>query len=323
MCRSSINFDWKKSKAHLLLLSKFIRGQEVHYFVGRGNWAKALNEPPEKAIKRFADDGMIIDAALETIISHKYRVTELKDLLKQRQLAVSGTKDELVHRLMQADKAGTMELVAGTELLICTQSGHDIAEQYIASEREKRTKVEQQVIDYLTKRKFKEASLTVAKYEAEQVFPRGMGIDWTSYDPEHEIQVLHTIFNDKPEILSMLEEAKLEPLRIGAAMMELWGENTASKWLPPSFEAGLAIDNDIAARMLLFSSQHKEQLRQYIESGDVQYVEILAAANSCESCKKLQGKRCRVDKAPKLPNPNCTHELGCRCVYLPCVLRVD
>jgi hypothetical protein len=313
------SFDWKNSKAHLLLLSKFIRGQEMNYFLKWGNWVKVLNEPPEKAIKRFIDEGMLINAGLDTIVSYKYKVTELKDLLKQRRLGVSGTKDELVQRLIQADKEGMMKLVAGTELLTCTQTGREIAELYIASEREKRTKVEQQVIDYLTKRMFKEASLAVAKYEAEQVFPRGIGIDWKHYNPKREIEILNSIFNNKPEILSKLEDDKLEPLRIGAAMMELGGENTASKWLPPNFETGLSIDNDSAARMLLFNSQHKETLKQYGESGAVQYVEILATPNSCESCKKLQGKRYKLSEAPKLPNPNCTHELGCRCVYLPCV----
>lgn len=69
---------------------------------------------------------------------------------------MSGTKDELVLRLIQADKEGMMELVAGTELLTCTQAGREIAEQYTASEKEKRIKVEQQVIGYLAKRMFKE-----------------------------------------------------------------------------------------------------------------------------------------------------------------------
>jgi hypothetical protein len=166
---------------------------------------------------------------------------------------------------------------------------------------------------------FKEASLAVANYEAEQVFSRGMGIDWKYHNPKHEIEILNSIFNNRPEILSKLGDAKLEPLRMSAAMMEIWGENTASKWLPASFETGLSINNDNAARMLLFNSRNKETLKQYSESGVVQYVEILATPESCESCKMLESKRYKVSEAPKLPNPNCTHELGCRCVYLPCV----
>jgi hypothetical protein len=63
--------------------------------------------------------------------------------------------------------------------------------------------------------------------------------------------------------------------------MALWGENKASKWLPPNFKTGLSMDNDSAARMLLFNSQHKETLKQYGESKVVQYVEILATPESC------------------------------------------
>ena len=318
MFRFSNSFDWKQSKAHLLLLSKFVRGQEIHYFVKWGNWANVLNEPPEEAIKRFIAEGMLINADLDTLISYKYKVTDLKDLLKQRGLAVSGTKDELVRHLIQADREGTIKAVSGMTLLTCSQAGREISEQYIASEKEKHIKVEHQVIDYLAKRMFKEASLAVANYEAEQVFSRGIGIDWKHYDPKRAIEILDSIFNNKPEIIAKLEDDKLEPLRIGAAMMELWGENMASKWLPTNFKTGLSINNDSAARMLLFNSENIATLKQYGENG-VKYVEVSAAPDSCESCKKLQGKRYRVDKAPKLPNPNCTHKVGCRCMYLPCV----
>lgn len=318
---SIMGFDWKKSKAHLLFLSKFIHAQQPDYFAKSDYWGKVLDEPPEQAIKRFVDEGILMNADLNELLSYKYKVNELKDMLKQRSLSVSGRKDEMIQRMMQIDPNGMKEAATGLTLLKCTQHGREIAEQYTASEKEKRIKVDQQVMEYIGKRMFREASMAVASYEAEQVFSRGIGIDWKNYDGKPQTNILNSIFNnDKPEILSKLDDSKLETLRIGAAMMELWGENTASKWLPPNFETGSSIDNDSAARMLLFNSQHKETLKGYAESG-VQYVEILAAndSNSCESCKKLSGQRFKLGRVPELPNPNCTYKLGCRCVYLPCV----
>lgn len=294
MFRLFRSFDWRTSKAHLLLLSKFIHGQELNYLAKWGNWEKVLGESPEKAIKRFIDEGVLVKADLNTLVSYKYKVVELKNLLKQRKLNLTGAKEDLVKRLTDIDKEGMSSLVAGIELLTYTERGRAIAEKFLNSEKEKRLQVEQQVMGYLAKRMFSEASLSVANYEAEQVFSRGMGIDWKHYNPKREIEILTSIFDNKPEVLSKLEDVKLEPLRMGAAMMELWGENTASKWLPLNFEAGLSIDNDTAARMLVFDSQHKESLKQYRESGVVQYVEILATPNSCESCKKLQGKRYKL-----------------------------
>lgn len=136
--------------------------------------------------------------------------------------------------------------------LIRAQVGSDIAKQHTSLESEKRNKVEQQAMDYLITRLFKEASLAVANFEAEQVVSRGLGVDWKHYDPKSQIEILDSIFkSDKPGILSKLDDNKLEPLRIAAAMMEMWGTNTATKWLPANFETGLSMDNDSVVRMIL------------------------------------------------------------------------
>ena len=185
-------------------------------------------------------------------------------------------------------------------------------------QNEERSNIENQVMDYLKKRKFREASLAVATFEQKQAFPRGMGIDWKHYNPDHDVARLNDIFRSKPKIVAQLTDDKMEVLRIGAAMMELWGTNTAMKWLPDNFETGLSIDNDSAARMFLFYAENRAKLEQYHDA-DVDYVEILATPESCASCIKLQGKRYKSSNAPVLPNPNCTHPMGCRCVYLPCV----
>ena len=137
-------------------------------------------------------------ADLNDLLSYKYKVNELKAMLKQRGLPMSGRKDNMIQRLVQTDTNGMRKAVAGLTLLKCTQRGHEIAEQYLVAEKEKRAKVERQVIEYLTKRRFKEASLTVAAYETEQVFPRGMGIDWKRHNPNRDIEMLNTIFGSNP-----------------------------------------------------------------------------------------------------------------------------
>ncbi|MGD0854449.1 MAG: SAP domain-containing protein [Dehalococcoidia bacterium] len=313
---NSTGFDWKRSKAHLLLLSKFIHGQRQEY---SESWGNVLGEPSNQAITRFINEGSLTTADLNDHLSYKYKVPELKDMLKQRGLPVSGRKDEMIQRLVQVDTDGMRKAVAELTLLKCTQRGQEIAEQYLVAEKEKRSNVEKQVIEYLRQRRFREASLTVAAYESEQVFSRGMGVDWRHYNPSHDIERLETIFRSKPKIVAQLRDEKLEALRIGAAMMELWGTNTAMKWLPDNFETGLSIDNDAAARMFLFQAGNQAQLESYRKEGVSPYVEILATSESCDSCKRLEGKRYKLSNAPELPNPHCTHKLGCRCVYLPCV----
>ncbi len=318
-----MGFDWKKSKAHLLLLSKFIQAHRPDDFAKSADWENiwknVLGEPSKQAIKRFVDEGMLMTATdLNDLLSYKYKVTELKDMLKQRGLPVSGRKEEMIERLVQADPDGMRKAVAGLTLLKCTQHGHEIAEQYLEAEKEKRAKVERQVMEYLTRRKFREASLAVAGLEAEQVFPRGIGIDWKRHNPNHDIEMLKTIFESKPKILVRLGNEKLEALRIAAAMMALWGENRAKKWLPDDFETALPFDNDTTARMFLFYAQHRATLEQNRSEG-LKHVEVLPAPDSCESCKKLAGKHYKLNEAPELPNEHCTHKMGCRCTYLPVI----
>lgn len=315
MFRFARGFNWKNSEAHLLLLSRFLNGQEIDYLTKWGNWEQVLNEAPQRAIERFVDEGMLEIADLETIVSFKYKVSDLKSLLKQRGLAVSGTKDELVKRILQADEAGMLKLTVGMKLLTCTQAGREIAQHYLDSEKEKRLQVEQQVIGYLTKRMFNEASLAVATYEARQVFARGVGVDWKHYNPNRDVQILQDVYENRPQILNKLDDSKLDSLRLGAAMMLLWGANKATRWIPADFSTGLSMDTDVAARMVLFNAQSTVTLKQFKETG-IEYVEVLGAPDSCESCKEIAGKMYRLSEAPTLPNPNCTHERGCRCVHL-------
>jgi hypothetical protein len=264
---------------------------------------------------------------LNDLLSYKYKVTELKDMLKQRSLPVSGLKDELIQRLVQADPDGMKKSVAELSLLKCTQRGHEIAEQYLEAEKEKRAQVERQVMEYLSRRKFREASLAFAAWEKDQVFPLGFttGIASEKQNSNRDIEasqnrmkMLNTIFESKPNILVRLGNEKLEPLRIAAAMMALWGENKAKKeWLPANFETGISFDNNTAARMVNLYAVHRGTLERYRSEG-LEYVEVFPAPDSCETCKKLAGTY-KLDEAPELPNEHCTDKMGCRCNYLPVV----
>ncbi len=288
-----MGFDWRNSKAHLLLLSKFIHANRFEDFARhdywKNMWNNVLGEPSKQAIKRFVDEDMLMTTAdLNDLLSYKYKVTELKDMLKQRSLPVSGLKDELIQRLAQADPDGMKKAVAELSLLKCTQRGHEIAEQYLVAEKEKRNKVERQVMEYLTNRKFKETSLTFAAWEKDQVFPLELTTGIASEKQnsnrdietsQNRIKMLNTIFESKPKIIAPIGDEKLEALRVAAAMMALWGENKAKKWLPVDFETGLPLDNDAAARMIAFSGGHRGTLERYRKSG-VEYVEILGVCPS-------------------------------------------
>jgi len=312
MLRSMLGFDWKKSPAHLLFLSKFRKPRATDDFSQSDTWKAVLKESPKKAIKRFLDEGLLEQASPNGLLDYKYKVSELKSMLKQRGLPVSGRKAELIERLVQADPEGMRKATRGLSVLQCTEKGRTIAEEYLAQEKETRAKVEEQTLQALRQRRFKEASQVVAAFEAQQVFTRGIGIDWKHHNPAHDVAMLKVIFRAKPKILSSLNDEQMGHLRLAAGMMHLWGTDRAESWLPDGFEAGLIMDNDAAARMILFYTSHQRSIAQYRAAG-VRKVEILATDTSCAACKKLAKKKYKISEVPELPYEKCTSEMGCRC----------
>jgi hypothetical protein len=319
MLRSNREFDWQKSNAHWLLLSKFVHPRKLDDFAN-DSWENVLDELPKHAIERFAKEGLVSPANLVDTLSCKCGGAELKKMLKQRGLPVSGRKDEMIQRLVDADPDSMKIIAAGLIVLICTQHGKELADEYLATEKEKRGQVEQQTLEYIRKHDFKKASLTVSAFEAEQVFPRGMGIDWEHHNPDREIGLLNSIFGGTPKILAKLGNDKLEDLRIAAAMHVLWGKDNTKEWLPPNFETGLSINVNVAATMFFFYALHLANLKQYRESGFVDYVEIkYYHPDSCDACKKLANKKYKLDEVPELPHEYCTNEMGCRCIVNPII----
>jgi len=292
----------------------------VERFAESDRWKEVLGEPPHKAIKRFVSDGMLVSADLSGLLSYKFKLIDLKPLLKERGLPVSGRKDNLIARLVEADPKGMKKAVAGLVAFECSDRGREIANQYLITEKEKRETVERKVFEQLQKGKFKEASTLVASYEAEQVFPRVMGIDWKHYDPQADVDLLKTIFTAKPKILAPLDKHHLAALRPVSGMQLLWGSPTAQKWIPPGLDTGLAMDNDTAARMLWFYAVHRRDLEQWRQGGLGIKTAIIRTAgdySTCEPCQKLAGKRYKLSEVPELPYEKCTSERGCRCMLIP------
>ena len=319
MFSTKSGFRWQNSKAHLLLLSYFLHPRSIREFANE-KWNTVLREKPDQAIKRLQQEGLLIEAELAEHLSYKYKVVELKQLLKERALPVSGKKEDMIRRVIQANLEDAKRLVAGLFVLKCSENGRAVAEAFVLAEKEEKNKVEQVVFDHLRNRKLEDACRATALFEAGQVFPRGLGIDWINYNPENDTAILKSIFDDQPKILRQITPQKMESFRIAAGMMHLWGVNSAEKWLAQDFRTDLSFDNDTATRMLLFFARHKVNLINYRKSGSFKYVEILTTQDSCDECRKNAKKRYKLDEVLELPNEHCLHTKGCRCTYIPIFL---
>ena len=305
------------SEAHLLLLSKFRWGDLPSHYNDDENWESVLKETARKAIKKLIKQGLLEPAGLLELLNFKFKVTDLKIMLKERGLKASGHKQDLIERLVQHEPEKMKNATKGIELYFCTPKGKDVAERYLTGAKDKKSVAEQEVLASLKKRALQKAARIVAAYEMTQVFSRGLGIDFSEYDPGSDVRTLKLIFDETPGILKGIEESRLEKLRLAAAMMHLWGTNRAQAWLPEGFETGTHLWGDAAARMFIFYAIHKGNMEQYREHG-VKTVENLGVKDNwqCSPCRKISGKKYSLGKVPELPYPKCTSPLGCRCTMV-------
>jgi hypothetical protein len=235
--------------ARLLLLSKFLQPQLVSDFTKSDEWNQTLGQDPGDVIQQLIDEGMLTEPVLHACLAFRFKVSDLKQMLKARDLPVSGRKDELIERLVNADPEAMTKAGTGRGLLQCSAVGRGLAEQYVSDQLQKRKEVEQYVFEQLSKRNLKEASRVVSDFKVAQAFPRGATDE--SGSKQDQFEMLTSIFQSKPKTLAILTKNSLEMLQLAAAMMHLWG-NSAKEWLPSDLKTGLAIDNDSAARMVLF-----------------------------------------------------------------------
>lgn len=182
-----------------------------------------------------------------------------------------------------------------------------------------RDAAEANTLRHLAARDFRAASMTVADYEAAQPVPRGIGIDWANYNPRRDIAMLGLIFNEVPGILKGIRPDALETVRLGAGMMALWGmgrpRGSWRPWFPLHYDIGTHLEGDVAARMYSFYASNRSSLDQYRSESVVRRVKVSACPGHCRECGEVSGSY-SLDEVPELPHPDCTSEIGCRCIYI-------
>lgn len=302
------------SDVELTLLGRFSTARVAEGETAE-RWDVPLGAPVGKTIARFIDLGLLSPASLEERLAATLKVPELKALLRDRQLPFSGTKHVLIDRLVEADPIAAEAAVAGRSLFGCTDAGAALVAEFRERKDAQQKQASQASLEMIRRGDFAGASRTVAAYEAQQVFPRGLGIDWRSHDAAVDVRLLTNLQRATPAILSDLSEQDMDALRVATAMMHLWGMGGAKHWLPEGFVGSPRFGHDTAARMLLFYQKHQQEICKLRRIG-IKHVRILGCPNSCDFCRGWAEKRLRLDEVPELPHAGCTHELGCRCVLV-------
>lgn len=304
--------------AQLKFLATFLRGGECPKDEG-SYWTKVLGQSPSRSAQRLTGAGLLESASTAAKLDSAFKATEIKVMLRERGLPVSGKKADGIDRLVTADPSGMDTKVAQISAYMCTETGRTLAEHYVNREAERKRSARARSLEFLCAGKLRQAAVIAAEYEASQVFPRGLGVDWNQRPSPEDVQKLERILEARPTILKEVAVDEWAPLQRAAAMMELWGERSGREWLPEGFVGASNLDVDTAIRMVLFAGDHQAKLEQYRNSGCARVEVSGCGEDSCPVCKKMNGKKYRVNQVPELPHPECTHEMGCRCMLLPVI----
>lgn len=320
--------DWKRSPAHLELLSKFIKPDSVYYIpesYRSSDWNEALKENSLSAIQRFVKEGYLVRPSLDVLMNYKLIIPELKKLCADRGLPVSGKKADLIKRLITADEPGMQRELSNVEVVMCSEKGKLLAQSYLEMRKQEKEEAENLVIDCFRKKDFVQAAKVVAKYETNQIFVRGLGVDWvkeTIMPNPFYVCVTKIIFDEIPTIAKGIDKEKLYQFRLAAGAMHLWGDIVEAKRLLEGVESvSDKCDNLDFAMMLSSSAINKYNLKEWRDlaraTGNKNRMIEIRTCNDeyvCDACKRLAEKKYPLfGDVPELPNPGCSH--ACRCWY--------
>lgn len=237
-------------------------------------------------------------------------------MLAIRGLSVSGAKRAMAIRLVEQDINGMNKVIEDSFILVCSETGVALARTYLEYEDRRRTEAIKQSEIALREKRYKDAALIMAKYEADSVFPRGLWISistsgnnshWNNYDPTQDEAKLGYIFTRTPKLLINKGWDGLPDVRVVAGMSYLWG-NTKEAQIECSGETQLASNLFISHSVFLFEMDKARQLGN-------KYMRVLTCNDNivCVPCKKMAETKYQINNMPELPYEFCEEESGCRC----------
>ena len=317
---TTIPADWASRPPYLSVLQRFLSLRDARTGVPE-HWEPMFGTHPQNIVEGLLQLNVLESASLVETIEYCHTGVELKRLLKERGLKVSGRKAEQAQRLLDADPEGMHRLAAEHRIVRCSTAASAAVHAWLAQQAQALDQATDNLIGALRKHDFK-AAIHVADVWREKRFQvpvhpaqEAMTIPTHPRTLEERVQELAQVFTLRPKILTDLEPEQWEGLHVNYAVWQLLGHSADEKCMP-GFTGLNAMDAATVLRMLGFYDRHQQDLEQWKKLGVKKASIMCTNSGSCETCIALDKKTYRLDKLPELPYESCTCELGCRCLYL-------
>ena len=297
-----------------VLLERFLRPRPMDRAV-RG-WSDELAMP---VVRLLVSQGHIAETSPTESFAVLCTVPKLQGLLRTHSLPVSGNKDTLIRRLLDAGVAPPASrpvyacTSAGRELVLARQVEREAALQAAASE----------ALALLQARRVSDASRV-----ARQVRERWPAFDDVAahFNPlaiegdNASGGVIEAVLAAEPGILGGVRHADLQRLRLAVAVGYIGLSHPGADLALAGYTGCGRFDAPRACQLLLLCAITTAQVRRAAGLGCRKAT--VSFVTPCASCAALDGKTYRIGALPELPNPGCQGD-GCMFVVRPQIPGLD
>lgn len=273
-----------------------------------------LGIPAREAITRLEKAGLIVKPTLQQRLI-TLTINDLKPLLKENGLKVSGRKAELIERIIENVPPDRVPLVEA-DLFVLSDTAKELALGWREAKKARKAEAIHSVVAHLENDDVEAAVDAVFLYEREQVFKRGIGCDWESESFKNTLtNRCKLAMTCRPAALAHLSNEQLKKVCTVAATRDLFGQGYAD-WA----EDYLKESPDLADDKILSAPTNFAHYRYRAVSAKEVGWKLRIDTSVCEErgctfCPRLDGQIYEPDEAPELPFPECPMEGPCMAIY--------
>lgn len=268
-------------------------------------WPDDLAAP---IVRDLLETGDIVQLGLADQFAAARTVSQLKDMLRDRGLQVSGAKADLAQRLVDAGATPP----PGETVYGCSAAGQSKAEAW---QLQRIAAINAAAHEALKLLKLRQVDAAIARArEVHEAWP-SMEVISARFSPltirgdfDQLRERVRFALSSAPGILRDVSADDLKRLQLAVAIWEAGLPSPGIDLAMVGYVGGSRFAPEAARRLLHAFMVNACQLARSRSVGVIEGT--LSFVNPCPACAQLQGKTFRLDSMPELPNPDC-QAAGC------------
>lgn len=286
-----------------LLLDRFLKPRVL---------AKAAPGWPDKMVtpilRNLIERGDIALSSLDRRIEATYRIKDIKPILKERGLPVSGKKALLVQRLVDSGFEPDENV---PEVYECTDSGKAKALDWANRRDVAIRQAIDQAIELLRNGHIRQAMKVAHNFNDQWPTMQDIALRFNPMaipgDPKRAVRQIEIILSSRPTLLGGTDSANLECVRMAVSLLRI---GLPRPGIEIAMEGYVESDGISAHRAVEILSTYAHNLGEIERMQTVCNQAELNFIEPCSQCAQLDGKTYSLKALPELPNPQCI-DSGC------------